>query len=162
MPSFDISVAKCVALSILLWRDATPKAQFPPMKELVPIELTRLLGDPSILRGVPGLPAALETGGVARILARNPWDVDARDLLATFKKAVPAPMLEEVQRLIEDRGHKDVVLDMIQYRQRTPTNTKERITSIAQAVCAQLGIRESQEDQVAEAYATVYKDIVRV
>lgn len=162
MTSFDVSVAKCVALSILLWRDATPGCQFPPMKELVAIELTRLLGDPSILRAVPGLPAAMETGGVARMVALNPWDVDSRDLLATFKKAVPDHMLTQVQLLIEDRGHKDVVLDMIQYRQRTPTNSKERIASIAKAVCAELGVRTSQESDVAEAYATVYRDIVRV
>ncbi len=162
MSSFDVSVAKCVALSILLWRDATPGCQFPPMKELVSIELTRLFGDPSILRAVPGLPAALETGGVSRMLARNPWDVDARDLLATFKKAVPGPMLEQVRQLVDDRGYKDVVLDMIQYRQRTPTNSRDRIASIASSVCKELGIREPQDDQVAEAYATVYRDIVRV
>lgn len=162
MTSFDVSVAKCVALSILLWRDATPRCQFPPMKELVAIELTRLLGDPTIVRAVPGVAAALETGGVARILALNPWDVDSRVLLETYRKAVPAAMLKQVQLLVEDRGHKDVVLDMIRYGQRTPTNSKERITSIAEAVCKELGVRASHEDEVSLAYAAVYKDIVRV
>ena len=162
MTSFDVSIAKCVTLSILLWRDATPGCQFPPMKELVSIELTRLFGDPSILRGVPGLPAALETGGVARVLALNPWDVDPRDLLRAYKKAVPSSMLAQVQQHVDERGYKDVVLDMIQYRHRTPTNSRERIASISKAVCAELGIDEAQDDRVAEAYATVYRDIVRV
>lgn len=162
MSSFDVSVAKCVALSILLWRDATPRCKFPPMKELVSIELTRLFGDPSVLREVPGLPAALETGGVARQLVLNPWDVDARELLAAYKKAVPAPLLAQVQRLVDDCGYKDVVLGMIQYHRRTPTNSRDRIVEISKAVCAELGIHSAQEDEVADAYAAVYRDITSV
>jgi hypothetical protein len=131
------------------------------MRELVAIEMTRLFGDPSILRAVPGLGAALELGGVMRILAQNPWDVDCRALLSQYKTAVSARLLEQVQLLIDDRGYKDVVLDMIQYRQRTPTNSKERIAEIATSVCRELGIRETYEDQVAASYARVYADIIR-
>lgn len=131
------------------------------MRELVAIEMTRLFGDPSILRSVPGLPAALDLGGVMRVLAQNPWDVDCRALLTQYQKAVSARLLEHVQQLIDERGYKDVVLDMIQYRQRTPTNSKERVTEIATSVCRELGIRETYEDDVAASYANVYSDIIR-
>lgn len=160
--SFDSSLAKCIALSILLWRDATPGCKFPPMKELVAIEMTRLLGDPKLMRAIPGLPAALHTSGLDAELCKSPWEVDIKQLLHRFKKAVPPESLQMVQAYMEDQGHRDVVLDMIQYRQRVQTNSKEYIAQLTRKVCDVLGLEIDYGPAVAENYDRVYQEIIKV
>ena len=163
MTTFKRTVARSIALSILLWRDATPGCKFPPLKELVSIELIRLLSDPGISRTVPGYTAAMETGGVTTLLRTTPWDLDPRDLLTTCEAALSEESKSMVMALVEDKGHKDVVLDMIVYRRKPQTNDSTCIATITQGVCDVLGLL-SEDDalQVSTAYEDVYKEIVRV
>lgn len=161
--SFEHTVAKAIALSILLWKDATPTCKFPQMTELVSIELMRMLSDPRNLRAVPGLPAALEVSGVGAMLNKNPWETDPRELLSFYTQAVPKASLDILEALITEQGHKDVVLDMIRYRQKTQTNSKETIDAISKAVCEALGVNgEKHSKEISTTYDTIYKQMIRV
>jgi hypothetical protein len=160
---FTHTVAKSIALSILLWKDATPTCTFPTISELVSIELMRLLSEPRTLRTVPGLPGALEVSGVGATLTKNPWEVEAHALLSSFIAAVPKETLDTVELLIDEQGHKDVVLDMIRYRKKTQTNSAETIDAISKAVCDVLKVDgEKHGAEIRETYDTIYKEMIRV
>ncbi len=160
---FARTVAKSIALSILLWKDATPTCTFPDMPELVSIELMRMLSDPKYLRTVPGLASALEVSGVGAMFTQNPWDVASQELLSSFIEAVPKESLALLEVLIEENGHKDVVLDMIRYRQKTQTNSKETIDAISKAVCEVLGVEcENHGNEILATYDSIYKQMIRV
>ena len=161
---FESTVAKAITLSILLWKDATPTCTFPEMSELVSIELMRILGDPNYLRTVPGLPSALEVSGVSAQLTKNPWDVEAQSLLSSYVRAVPKESLALLEVLIEEQGHKDVVLDMIRYRKKTATNSKETIDAISKAVCEVLGVTQGEKHgkELSQTYDSIYQDMIRV
>ena len=162
-PSFESTVARCISVSILLWRDATPNSKFPPMNELVSIEITRLLGEDRLFRAVPGLYSALKLAGVAPLLLLNPWEVNPKEFLTSYKQALSAQCLQEVQKNIEEEGYKDVVLSMIKTHNKPQTNSKDTISKVARAVCQELGINEEQNaHDVAIQYNTIYTDIVRV
>jgi hypothetical protein len=160
---FEHTVAKSIALSILLWKDATPTCTFPDMPELVSIELMRLLFDPKYLRAIPGLASTLEVTGVGAMMNKNPWEVDPRELLSFYAQAVPQESLNILEVLITEEGHKDVVLDMIRYRQKTQTNSKETIDAISKAVCEVLGVNgEKHGQEISTAYDTIYNQMIRV
>lgn len=160
----EAAVVKALTLSILLWEDATPTATFPPLNELVSIETSRLLGDPRLIRTVPGLAAALETAGVGRMLQLNPWEISAKELLSSFSRAISEDSRALVRAFLEEEGYKDVCLDMIRYRQKTPTHSATQIEELARKVCEVVGIVafENLIADITGTYDRTYRDLIRV
>lgn len=160
---FRRAIAKSVALSILLWRDAAPKTKFPSYSEIVSIELGRLMTDPGLFRAIPGLKAALDTSGATRLLTQNPWDVDPRELLESFLRALVRPVdMCAAEYYIAEQGHRDVCLDLIKYRNKPQTNGEVDIRDVTVGVCTALGLDHDANDDVGRAYDDVYAQLVRV
>lgn len=160
---FKRTVAKSVALSILLWRDAAPKSKFPSYSEIVSIELGRLMTDPGLFRCVPGLKASMDTSGATPLLNQNPWEVDPRQLLDTFVTALKSPLaMSAAEYFIKDQGHRDVCLDLIKYRNKPQTNCEYDIREVTAGVCKALGLDQESDDEVGRAYDEVYTQLIRV
>lgn len=157
-------VAKSITLSLLLWRDAAPSTTFPSPKEIVALELTRIMTSEPLMRAIPDLRATYESVGASHLLRLNPWDIDPVELLDKFVAAVQKSNNEALATaLIEEQGHQDVCLDLIRYRQKVPTNSQTTIKTLAARVCTALKLpSEEDHNKISEAYSDVYTKLVKV
>lgn len=107
MSSIPLEAYVCAALgvSIQLWKDATPTVRFPRPKELVRIELGRVLACKALQHRL-GLTLSPHTR--AECLA-EPWDIDCSALLQAFVRDVMASRLDAqtVGTLLVERAHED-------------------------------------------------------
>ena len=160
---FRRTIAKCISVSILLWRDAAPRCKFPPIRELVSTELGRLLMDPSVLRAVPGLRASLDVGGVTALIHKNPWEVNPREMVTAIIKALSPHQQELLSMLIDERGHKDICLDLLRNRRSLQSCSQSTVDKTAEEVCKTLGITDDCEhERVAKAYDDVFLELQKV
>ena len=161
--SFDICVCRSISLSILLWRDAAPPTcKFPSIEELTAIELTRILGEPTLFRAVPGLLSALRVGNILPLLSAPPWTIDPKELVQAYKATLTAEIRERTEEFIDATGHRDIVLDIIKHHRKKPTNTAATVTEITESVAKALGIDPQLTKTVLEDYENVYKSLARI
>lgn len=127
--TFLSCVAAAVAVSIATWRDATPRVHFPSTKELVGIELGRVLSSPRILRAH----RIVLPPRVMAMCAAPPWEVDTSSLLKAYLAAV-----DDREALGEDiaaRGHEHEC--MLPPKQKTYDDSSLR--TLVTAVCRSMG-----------------------
>jgi hypothetical protein len=132
-------VASALAISVAIWKDATPTVTFPNMTELAKIELGRLLGvtlkNPSF--------RSLVSPGTRALLTKEPWDVpEPADLLETFVKDVrcDAYMHHLIGREILAEGHKDAAFEMVCRRGLPPTAHMHDFESLTKQTAKTLGV----------------------
>jgi len=115
------------------------------------------------LRDVPGLRAAYDRAGLTEILARNPWEINAREVLDSFVACLTLPeQIKEVVASIEEKGYQDVCLDLIRFRHKPRTNGEDAIDAITAKVCKVLRVSPDDVKDVASTYDRVFTDITRV
>jgi hypothetical protein len=157
---FAANVAIAVAVSILLWKDATPRAGFPPIRDVVTIELGRVLGHPAVMREHPWLRSRLAP--IQRHLASEPWDVDAPRLLSEYEALLDATERDAVGVSIRDTSYVDPTFDMIRRHGTPPRATAESILVTARKVAAALEITDDVrkiEDGTRDRYVGIYSQL---
>lgn len=157
---FTTNVAIAVTVSILLWKDATPRAGFPPIREIVRIELGRVLGHPHVMHEHPWLRSRLSP--VQRQLASEPWDVDPPRLLRDYEALLTSDERNAVGLSIRDTTYVDPTFDMIRRRGSKPRATAESILTTARNVATSLGITSGIreiEDGARDRYFGIYAQL---
>lgn len=159
---FASNVAIAVTVSILLWKDATPHAGFPPVRDLVAIELGRILGHPGVMREHPWLQSRLAP--IRKQLESEPWDVDAPQLLRDYEACLRPDERDAVGLSVRDTTHADPTFDMIRRHGTKPRATPDTIIRTARKVAASLAIASpddvrSIEDGTRDRYFGLYSQL---
>jgi len=163
--TFENDVAVAVAVAILLWKDATPGTPFPPVEELVKIELGRILSHPIVLREYPWLRSRLHP--LQSLLLAEPWDVDIPLLLKKYSEVFKTD--EErtcIGASIRQSSFADPAFDMIRRNGRLPKAKAEDMIIMARDVADVLGLTEDMyqdiEDGTRNQYTTIYSQLYPV
>lgn len=100
--SLETYCTAAVCVSLLLWQDAMPTTKFPSVDELLRIELGRVLGCKHV-RNKYRLGFSPFT---AAQLHAEPWHVEPRELMASFKRDVRASLAsrQNASSCVEDVG----------------------------------------------------------
>jgi hypothetical protein len=160
---FRVDLARALVVSILLWRDSVAATtKFPSVRELVRIELGRILTHPSIAEAFQGFRAKL--GVLYNTLAiAEPWDIHTSSVLRAFESRFAPSELEVIGRAMAASAHHDnAAFDMIMRNGKQPSATPERIIETCEGVARVLGIpghdREI-ESAVRETYFAIYRQV---
>jgi hypothetical protein len=150
--SFKTNVAAALVKSILLWRDALPETRFPSTRELVQVELGRILGHREIARLVPGMRAVIGPTLAAKLMD-EPWDVDPPAMLEAYIHSIgrDAPLLERAGNAILDVSHLDGTCGthgMLMRSGKPATATHADHTKYAAEVARVLGLASSKRDEI--------------
>lgn len=150
---FQRAVVRSVTLSILLASDYVPKSTPPPVRELVSMELPRVLGT---------------------IMRQENLGLDIEPQLQAMFTPTPKELLrlvcgrvrdvKKATSLITERGHHDMVFDSLMYSRKPPTATEERIAETTQEVAECLGVAmdaDEQIERVGSQYEQIHYQIVR-
>lgn len=157
---FSTHVAIAVTVSVLLWKDATPHAAFPPVLDIVKIELGRVLGHPAVVREHPWLRSRLAP--IQHHLTSEPWDVDPPKLLRDYGALLRTDEIERVGISLRDTTYTDPTFDMIRRHGKPPRATADTIISHARRVAKALGISPVTpdiEDGVRDRYFGIYSQL---
>lgn len=154
----DIAVA--VAVSILLWKDATPEAPFPPIKELVKIDLGRILSHKNVMHSFSWLRGTLGPF-LMDALHAEPWHVKPRSLMRRYIDAIPEEYQEGVGKVIRESTFEDPAFSMLIRRGNPFTATAERVIYTSQRVAKILGVDETCYRAIEEGVRDVYYGLFR-
>lgn len=162
---FKNNVAIALGVAILIWKDATPTARFPNIKELVNIELGRVLTHPHLMFRFPWLRSSLWP--LRDALASEPWNVHAPKLLDAYVQCIRSPdELDALGKDIRDASFTDdPAFDMVIRRGKKPSSGTDDIKNIASGVLKALEIKTESLDAIASGidqkyhhiYAQLYK-----
>ena len=141
----DIAVA--VTVAILLWKDTTPDVAFPPTKELVKIELGRILGHKNLIRTYPWLRGALGPRLRDQLLA-EPWDVHPKRLMCAYVQAIPTEHHKALGLSIRQDTFEDPSFSMLLRRGNPPTASAERLIQTARRVCRVVGLDDQDTESI--------------
>lgn len=144
---FQKAVVRSVTLSLLLASDYVPDSTPPPIRELVSMELPRVLGT---LMRQENLGLDIESQ-LQAMFTTTPKDLlqSVCGRLRDFEKATA---------LITERGHHDMVFESLLYSRKPPTATEDRIAETTQYVAKILGVTIDPEEQI-EYVGTQYEQI---
>ena len=158
------NIATAVSLAILLWKDATPETTFPPTRELVKIELGRILAHNNLMQSFRWLRSALGPRLLEK-LAAEPWQVKPKSLMRGYIASIPDEHKEALGKAIEDSTFEDPAFAMLIRRGNPPRATPERIILTAQRVSKVLGVEESAytdvEERTRHAYFGLFRQLSR-
>lgn len=151
--TFTKAVVSSVTLSCLLSMDFVPNSKPPPVKEMVQMELPRVL---SVIMRTQNLGIQLERELHAGLCS------DPADLLKRVSEAVKDHRAA-AQEILE-RGHVDSVFSTLMYTRKPPTATSRRITKYTKDVAEVLGVDVPEELDafIGDIYESTHGMLVKV
>lgn len=99
--SFQTYLTAALAVSLGVWKDTTPTTKFPPIKELLKIELGRVLATSHVLKKHGFRPSPRLR---SKMLA-EPWEVDISDLLSEYLTEIEFQKIDSM----------DLAKDLLEY-----------------------------------------------
>ena len=156
-------VAAALAISVAIWKDATPTVKFPSMTELARIELGRLLG---VVVKNPSYRAYVSSGTQA-LLAKEPWDALKPNVLLDFFvnniQSSDAYLHHRIGREILLEGHKDAAFDMVCRRGLPPTASTHDFEKLTKETSKVLGVpwTATIHTTAADVYGALYARLTK-
>jgi hypothetical protein len=160
-PSFETCVIAALTVSIVLWKEATPKTQFPSIEELVRIELGRILAQKDV-RSKHRLSFAPST---MVMLRAEPWDVSVSALLDGYKNDVvkSGANIENVGEDLLRFGHMDMFMLPPKVRSvNTEGDLADLVADVGETLnVTQDGTLETARNMAYETYTGVHNVMTR-